>query len=286
MGMYDYLGDEQVKCFYVPIVYIDTYSGEKEKFGISASGGCLRGYRRGSRVPTKTRYYNYGNDFMVFDFRGFFGEDEKLVHIIKQGRYKRSVHFKHIPTRYEIGLVVDNYGNPLNIHNREDFEKICLDSKKYHQMYTDLTKESSKLMNDTIVRFRENTIESAELEEIMDKVRKENDLAFERSLKIFNDYWRLEEDNRGWVIGGILECFSMDYKKEYEKYLIIELFHSALNKENKTLNSVLTDYYTWCDENDVPYSQSEIENLFNVYSQEMPENVRKEYEVEKENKRC
>ncbi len=280
--MYDYLGGDQVKCFYIPIVYVEKgyLNAIGDTFAISASGGCLRGYGRGSKVPVKTEFYTYGNDFMVFDFRGFSYEDKILVHIIKDGRYKRSVDFKHIPSRYKIGLVVDNYGSPLNIHSKEDFVKIYDDFKTYHQKYIDLSRESNEKMNEVIRLHREKKIDPKEVERILEEVRVQNDLSFDNSLKIFNDLWRLQEDNRGWVIGGIISCFSMDYKKE----LVIKLFLNTLEKENKTLNSVLTDYFCWCDENEVPYDQSEIENLFNVYSQEMPESIKYEYELSKEKK--
>ena len=82
MGMYNYLNGEQIKCFPVPMVYIDN--GEKGHVSINSVGGLLNVYNLGDSVPYRSNIYNYGKDFMVFDYRGF--EGVYTIHFIKDGK--------------------------------------------------------------------------------------------------------------------------------------------------------------------------------------------------------
>ena len=58
MGLYDYLNGEQVKIFYSPVFW-----SENEGENVYYSGGGLRGYINGDKLPLKTLYYKYPDDF-------------------------------------------------------------------------------------------------------------------------------------------------------------------------------------------------------------------------------
>ena len=54
MGLYSYLGGNQVKCFSIPNMIINS-NGDLEIYGLE---GDFTGYKKGSKVPYKTLYYN------------------------------------------------------------------------------------------------------------------------------------------------------------------------------------------------------------------------------------
>ena len=78
MGLYNYLGNNQVKCFTIPNMIINS-NGNLEIYCLE---GKFIGYKRGSKVPYKTLYYNYGENFLIFDYRGVIYDEIPLIHII------------------------------------------------------------------------------------------------------------------------------------------------------------------------------------------------------------
>lgn len=147
MGVYDYLGTTQVKCFYEPVMnYLLTptqYDMKKDSkslpFDIWFMHGRLKEYRSLQKIPYKTLYYNYGKSFMVFDPSNV--EGTQLVHIIQMGRYIMSVEWCKLNTiLHPIRLVVDKTGQPLNIHHKKDFGKILTDYTTYQHIYQNIIK--------------------------------------------------------------------------------------------------------------------------------------------------
>ena len=65
MGMYDTLNGEQVKCF--PWYSFDVISLSPEG-SIGGHGGNLKYYGNGSEIPYRSLAYNYGKNFIIFDF--------------------------------------------------------------------------------------------------------------------------------------------------------------------------------------------------------------------------
>jgi len=117
MGMYDYLGGQQIKIFYRPIFSKnDILSGKPITWH---SGGNLYSYDVGDDLPLKTWYYKYPNDFIAYDYRS--GE----VWVIKNGtlKYYKDSYKELIESDLGDG-VFDYYGNELNIKTLDDFNLI------------------------------------------------------------------------------------------------------------------------------------------------------------------
>lgn len=101
MGMYDTLNDEQVKCF--PWYSFDVISLSPEG-SIGGHGGKLKYYGNGSEIPYRSLAYNYGKNFIIFDFTPEFctGEiGEWAAHVIENGRLKASFYRKDADDEFE-----------------------------------------------------------------------------------------------------------------------------------------------------------------------------------------
>lgn len=125
MGMYDYLGEYQVKLFYIPLFY-KPFS-EDGGYSLTHSGGSLRSFGKGDQLPLETGYYKYCKDFCIFDNNcedygecglGVFRD---LVHIIKDGMYLKTVVLDDFDEKDIGDAVYTYYGRMLNINNKKDF---------------------------------------------------------------------------------------------------------------------------------------------------------------------
>lgn len=292
MGMYDYLGEEQVKCFGVPTVGIRPKDDGFQLF-THCMGGNLRYYHKGSTVPYKTPFYNYGKDFMVFDYRTFnYGEpiidDELRVHIIKNGRYFRTVRYDRVPSRYKIGLVLDNYGEVVNIKTHNDFKEIVYAWRYSHILYDELQEKYREEMGiPNMLRFNRLDLEKyskEEINEMFEKQRKCMDKASEEALKPFSDTWYAgteginKEMNKGWPFGALYDALENLRISEYDKYWIARLFVEQIEKEGHSLMFDLGEYFNWCIENGIVVDRLKFMTFFSTYLRDIPEDVIKEYE--------
>ena len=73
MGMYDTLNGEQVKCFPWFSFYV---SAMDTKGVVTSHGGDLKYYGNGSEIPYRSLAYNYGKNFIIFDFMPELCSDE------------------------------------------------------------------------------------------------------------------------------------------------------------------------------------------------------------------
>lgn len=129
MGMYDYLDGEQVKCF-----YIYGYSTDIITPGLWISGGSLESYPVGSKVPYKTKYYDYTKNFNIIITDQFSELPlSTMIGVIRNGILK-----KVIPLSLTIDddwkdvlRCIDYYGDWLNIHSKKEAEDFVTANAKY-----------------------------------------------------------------------------------------------------------------------------------------------------------
>lgn len=293
MGLYDYLGDSQVKCFTRAGVGIKPDKNNGFELILSALGGKLKYYNRGSLVPYKTTFYNYGKDFTVFDYRTFnydedINHDELMVHIIRNGHYFRSVRYDRMPSRYKIGLVLDNYGEVVNIKTHNDFKEIVYDWRYSHILYEELQEKYREEMGiPNMLRFNRLDLEKyskEEINEMFEKHRECMDKASEEALKPFSDTWYAgteginKEMNKGWPFGALYDALENMQISEYDKYWIARLFVEQIEKEGHSLMFDLGEYFNWCIENDIVVDRLKFMTFFSTYLRDIPEDVIKEYE--------
>lgn len=298
MGLYDYLGEEQVKCFGVPTVGI-TPEGDSFKLFIHCMGGNLRYYPRGSAVPYKTSFYNYGKNFMVFDYRTFnYGEpicdDELRVHIIRNGRYFRTVRYDRVPSRYKIGLVLDNYGEVINIKTHNDFKEIVYNWRYSHVLYDELQEKYREEMGIPnmlrLNRFDLEKYSKEEINEMFEKHRECMDRASDEALKPFSDTWyggteKIDKEmNKGWPFGALYDVLEKQKISEFDKYWIARLFEKEVGNKGGSLILDLKEYLDWCTINGIKVDKVKFLTFFSKYLQDIPKCVIEEYEKSDEKK--
>lgn len=286
MGMYDYLGSEQVKVFGVACSPLTKKSKEWDDFIFQpyVSGGSLIGYDKGDEVPYRKLFYNYGKDFIIFDYRGFIPEDEQFVHVIKDGKYFDTYMYNNIPEDIEISSVVDYYGAPIKVKSRQDFIDIVNESRLSRDAYEKKRKEyEEKLGAFPIPSINErDKYSTEEIIENIKKLSKASDLAFGETLKLFGDKWISKNDSseNTRIHGGFLIGYVLDVIKnhpnltEWERYKIVELFLNEIYKENYVLHNLIVDYMEWVGD---LITEEEVVLIFTKYSVPPSQEVIDEY---------
>lgn len=125
MGMFDYLGGEQIKIFYLPVFSKKDIMTDKPNTW--HSGGRLREFNKESELPLKTWYYKYPQNFIAYDFY----YDEGDIWIIKNGKFESYKHINEL-TENDLGeAVYAYYGAELNINNIDDFKTIKIERNEF-----------------------------------------------------------------------------------------------------------------------------------------------------------
>lgn len=301
MGLYDYLGDEQVKCFGRASVGITPNQDGTFQLFVHCVGGDLKYYHRGSTVPYKTPFYNYGKDFMVFDYRTFNYEEpiineELMVHIIRNGRYFRSVRYDRVPSRYKIGLVLDNYGEVVNIKTHNDFKEIVYGWRYSQTKYRELSEKYREemgvpdMLRMNVSTIKEQNLSPDELNALFNSYHECMDRASSESLNIFRETWykdtkKIDDElNKGWPYGALYDALENMHISEYDKYWIARLFVQEVEKKEKNFMFALGEYFNWCLENNIQINQLKFIGFFSKYLQDIPESIAKAYEKSDEKK--
>lgn len=290
MGLYDELGYEQVKCFPDAVVKFSQKWDSEDKEEILESytlGGRLKYIRRGQKVPYKTLYYNYGTDFMIFDYRNMYNEDGFIpVHIIRNGRYFRTVDYRYIPSRYKIGLVINKYGDILKIYTKSDFIQLVQELKYYDEMYHRDYVENDKVQE--LFKKKCDDSDMSELTKHLEEIEKIHKEVLAKTYDIFYNNWvnlgiedwskysarvilkwenvtDLEKEDikvhGGWVIGCLLHSIQRDFYKDEEdkKRVIVEYKNKIEQKES--LEDALSFYFNWCDISGIDIDKDKVKNL-------------------------
>lgn len=253
MGMYDILGGHQVKCFYEPTISHDVDA----KFGLPPvnelnmwmTGGSLHEFSPLQRVPYKSMWYDYTENFMIFDLRG---SESHLVHIISMGRYMFSIHYQALNMiLFPISNVIDVYGTPLNITSMTDFENIISEYDETRKHVNDLIKEHhQKYKSDDN---SDATSESEEERELKDRIITGWDE--------FDTKWKKERRfGVKWEVGAFLYGIHTicDTDSDVQKY--VGFFNDAYKYSN--IDSMVEEYSNWCLEHKVPIQLEKLQIFF------------------------
>lgn len=135
--MYDTLNGNQVKLFKVP--FLIEVNGS---FEIQEGLGSFSFYSNGDVVPFKTPYYDYTEDFIVFDYR----TEDKPIHIIKDGKLSKSLSLKEMAD-FEFDSkfkMFGKFGEGLNVFCYEDMLEIIDDFKSYDSIASAIRQKNLK----------------------------------------------------------------------------------------------------------------------------------------------
>lgn len=247
MGMYDIIHGEQVKCFYTPCLShdMDVKWGlpPVDRLDLWGSTGNLITYHFMDKVPYKTMWYDYTKNFMIFDPEYLGGGD--LIHVVKGGRYIHSFSKDHLNTIiFPITVVIDYYGNPLNIKEKSDF--YCMKSE-----------------HDSIIAMRQilsNEYEKAgESPNIAESKAQMNTM--DNWMKYKKKWFNEDEGHDGpWNVGAFLYALDRFCRSDEEAEKFVKFF----NDHHKDLNVevMVMEYAYWCATHGIPMQLLDLQNFF------------------------
>lgn len=273
MGMYDNFGPTQVKCFFVPHVF---WSRGKDKIfdeglNVSYSGGSLLSFKQGKEVPYKTPYYCYGENFMIYDFRTWDDSLPEDVIVIEDGKWSFSAPYFSKKIKDKIGtgkfIVVDKYGDRVNIIEPEDFENIYQGFKQSEKEYDSREKAYRESIDhkyaDVISDSRKGEkLSSDELKKLFDDIEENSRAIFNETLGKFNDKWYIRDPYEKYmVLGAIWHVHLTRDISDEDWKLIIPDFARQVKERFGDLNVFIDEYLAWCTNNSIDVDECELRNF-------------------------
>jgi len=150
MSMYDTFGTsgDQLKIFSVPCFYYNeaeaSFPEDRRPTFISFTGGLFRYFGIGTEVPWKNMCYKYQKDFVVID-AGW--ECSEFIVSVKDGKLDATYDsISEIPEDLvtDKTLVLDYYGNPLNINSNQELAEYVDLSHNCENKKLEIVKEYTK----------------------------------------------------------------------------------------------------------------------------------------------
>lgn len=269
MGMYDYLGEEQVKIFYIPIFSEKDETGWEDA-GTWHSGGMLRYFKIEDSLPLQTIYYKYPCDFLVYDIM----DKRNFVYIILNGKFMGYKDITELTSEYllKFNSIYDNYGNLLNINKLNDFEDIKLEFHESRKKYLEKRNEIMFFIKDT-TSFKEwwNSFGSEnQAKHNFEKLQKKSDEEALPFINNFNSKW-IKTNNKIKLmkLGELIECFLNFYKnnesneeiKCNKRFLSCSLCLKEFIDSNE---GILMEYLDWLETKEIDLNT--LNNMYNHLS--------------------
>ena len=243
MGMYDTLNGEQVKCF--PWYSFDVMSLSPEG-SIGGHGGGLKYYGNGDKIPYRSLAYNYGKNFIIFDFNPDFDPNNAtdwIAHVIEGGFLKASIYkedageeFEEILKRSRKNISYYGSGN-FKFKSISDINQYAIESDGLMKRTKELYKTVDEIMREWMNALKEGrrrnlkkgTPEYAELSSRLDQVSARHDAEKRRVEPVieqlrhdFAEKWTEREPENYLQMPVFGECIeagilTLKGKKEQEK---------------------------------------------------------------------
>lgn len=243
MGMYDTLNGEQVKCF--PWYSFDVSSIDTEGV-VSGHGGGLKYYGNGGKVPYRSLAYNYGKNFIIFDFNPDFDPNNAtdwIAHVIKDGLLKTSIYKQNAGEEFEEMLKrsrknISYYGSGnFKFKSISDINQYAIESdglmnktRKLYNTVHEIRREWMDALKEGRRRnLKKGTPEYAELSSQLDQLSERHDAETRRVEPVieklrhdFAEKWTERETETYLKMSDFGECIeagilTLKWKKEQEK---------------------------------------------------------------------
>lgn len=290
MGMYDTFNGEQAKCFFVPCGSINRDSKELNDVHLSyyTSGGRLRYFAIGDEVPYKTPYYNYGKDFVIFDYRMFLDCAMPEAIIIRNGKLVAIIPADEVTDEdiKNIPMFVNNYGDILNITSANDLLLIVKEYKKAREDYDDLHEKYEKELGcENLFGRREElkTMSEEEVARLFDLAEQVRTRAFDETYRIANNKWYCEEEEKnravhgGFTFGYMYDNLTGDYMDEWEKHKAVRLLKEKMEEDGESYEEGFEKFIQWVKDGEIGLNEEDIRTLFKKYEKEPTKEVEKAY---------
>lgn len=254
--MYDYINDEQVKCFYTPIFH------DIDNDCFSLMNGNLLSFRNNVEVPYKTYYYDYGQNFIILSLDET--DCSSLFHVIKNGKVFKTVKNINDINKYinNNEKIIDNFGYILNIKTIEDFNNYKKEKKEFEILREFTFKNINTLYKESLVTFhglgvldknskiyKEKTKNLENIYTKMDIEKEEIKKEFRNVSSSFYNKWYNNIFKEEQIFGFFINEFAFADKNEYEtikvKFLkFLDENDNILNRYIKWNNINLNELYS------------------------------------------
>ena len=261
MGLYDNFLDTQVKVFSSPCNILHRKSVELNDVELDfySAGGKLRHFKIGQKVPYATPFYYYGKNFIILDFFTFpYSEDVPQAIFIRNGKFYTKKDYDKINKSDMEGmsLVVNRYGNVINVKTPEDMIVCVKEMWDAHEQYNIIHDQYLKELGvkDLFTsEYREKLfskqITQEQLEEDCKKANEAREKAASETLDIARNKWFAFEDdertkmiNEGYIFGFSYFQLKDENNHQWEKQKLIQLLKE---RYVETYESDLEAYIKW-----------------------------------------
>lgn len=207
MVLHDYLNDKPIKCFYNISFHKTIYDIDNNKSGIYYVNDDSRFFYKGDKLPTKTNYYFYPDDFYIYDYTS----DELIVHIVKDNIYMGYESIDSISIDFSNAYIINIDGlEILDIKSKDDFYEITNHWKNCKEEHNRLTNKYfpggllSTFMGNTNTFNEAKPLFDKELEIVLDEFKiiwvKEDEFYTEKRYGVLveavkNSYWDIKSDS-------------------------------------------------------------------------------------------
>lgn len=228
MGMYDTLNGEQVKCF--PWYSFDVMSLAQAGC-INGHGGSLAYYDNGSKIPYRSLAYNYGKNFIIFDFNvdlDINDDSNWVAHVIEDGLLKASVYKEDAGDEFE-EILKKNRKN-ISYYGGGNFKfKSIADINQYAAESYELMKKIDKLNEpaDKIMREWMNALKGYRSKNLKEGTPEYTEMSLQ--LKQFPDRHNAEREKIKPTLEKLRQDFAEKWtESESEDYLKMSDFGESI----------------------------------------------------------
>lgn len=251
MGNKDYINEEIVRCFPSPVII-----KKSDNYHYTFSNGDFAHFRNGSKIPTKTIYYNYSCDLLILDYN----REEPIAHIIIQNIVVNTIPVSDLNNSIlnKITQVIDIDGNTLKVSTLDDIHSLITaqkikknDIEKNYQSSKEKLAETIELSNR--MRAIDDTMGTAKILDFIEldmlqKVKMSIAHIFISKSQTFEEFKEevlAKNDLRIYLaISNIVD------RETYVKFKIAQADHNYLKNEAMTLSKASYDNFnnTWIKE--------------------------------------
>lgn len=222
--MTDMLNNNPIECFPIPTMINMSLSNLK----------ASRNFNLGDVLPYKTPFYDYSEDFLIFDYRH---EMDLWVYVVEKGICKYALPIELFPEDYPIALVLNKDGIPLNVRTAND---MILIAEEYYQ-----AKETYKKYIATLLK--KNGIVDVTNPIFQNAIKQIKEAAFAKTMKPFQDTWfnqNLENSIKSNIVGVLYELVINNTCTQTQAQIF---FNSYCSNQNLQVQNEIEVYLSWAD---------------------------------------
>lgn len=293
MGLYDNFLDTQVKLFHSPCNILNRKSIELNDVELEfySAGGNLRCFKIGQKVPYATPFYCYGKNFIILNFSIFQTRDDVPQAIfIRNGKFYAKKNYDNVNKgdMNDITLIVDRYGNVLNISTPEDIvnciTEIWNSHKQYNLLHDKYLQEygiKDLFSNEYREKILSKEISQEQLKSDCKKADKARENAASQTLDITRSKWFAPQDddrakmiNDGYEFGFLYFQLKNENNHQWEKQKLIQLLK---NRYAEKFEENLEAYIKWVKENQIDIKEKDIRETISTYNVHITKQLEDDY---------